>query len=95
MCSGTTHIDLHFPVKSIVEKEVVRHADPVGFHGMALAIVVVPHIPWEIKDYPDNVTSRHLFKKKPSAIDTMCKDNFMQTAFIYHNILKVLSLPYI
>lgn len=23
------------------------HADPVGFHGVALAIVVVPHIPLE------------------------------------------------
>uniref|UniRef100_A0A667Y8X4 Uncharacterized protein n=1 Tax=Myripristis murdjan TaxID=586833 RepID=A0A667Y8X4_9TELE len=37
-------IDLHFPVQSIVEKEVVCHADPVGLHRMALAIVVVPHI---------------------------------------------------
>lgn len=42
-----THIDLHFPVKSIVEKEVVCHADPVGFHGMALAIIVVPYIALE------------------------------------------------
>uniref|UniRef100_A0A3Q3IDW6 Uncharacterized protein n=1 Tax=Monopterus albus TaxID=43700 RepID=A0A3Q3IDW6_MONAL len=39
-----THIDLHFPVESIVEKEVVCHADPVGLHGMTLAIVIVPHI---------------------------------------------------
>uniref|UniRef100_A0A3Q1HP11 Uncharacterized protein n=1 Tax=Anabas testudineus TaxID=64144 RepID=A0A3Q1HP11_ANATE len=46
-----THIDLHFPVQSIVEKEVVCHADPVGFHGMALAIVVVPHITFERKDW--------------------------------------------
>lgn len=42
-----THIDLHSPVKSIVEEEVVCHADPVGFHGMALAIVVVPYIALE------------------------------------------------
>lgn len=42
-----THIDLHFPVKAIVEKEVVCHADPVGFHGMALAIIVVPYIALE------------------------------------------------
>lgn len=47
MQSGLTHIDLHFPVKPIVEKEVVRHADPVWFHGMTLAIVVVPHITLE------------------------------------------------
>lgn len=39
-----THVDLHSPVKSIVKEEVVCHADPVGFHRMALAIVVVPHI---------------------------------------------------
>uniref|UniRef100_A0A665UG91 Uncharacterized protein n=1 Tax=Echeneis naucrates TaxID=173247 RepID=A0A665UG91_ECHNA len=25
-----THIDLHFPVQSIIQKEVVCHADPVG-----------------------------------------------------------------
>lgn len=42
-----THIDLHFPVKAIVEKEVVCHPDPVGFHGMALAIIVVPYITLE------------------------------------------------
>uniref|UniRef100_A0A8C9YLH0 Uncharacterized protein n=1 Tax=Sander lucioperca TaxID=283035 RepID=A0A8C9YLH0_SANLU len=55
-----THIDLHFPVQSIVEKEVVCHADPVGLHGMALAIVVVPHIPLERKHYPDKFTLQFL-----------------------------------
>lgn len=45
-----THIDFHFPVQSIVEEEVVRHADPVGLHGMALAVVVVPHITLERTD---------------------------------------------
>lgn len=47
--SETTHVDLHFPVQAIVEEEVVGHADPVGLHGMTLAIVVVPHIAWENK----------------------------------------------
>lgn len=61
-----THIDLHFPVQSIVEKEVVRHADPVGFHGMALSIVVVPHVPLERKDYPDIVYTTK-FARKPAA----------------------------
>uniref|UniRef100_A0A672III0 Uncharacterized protein n=1 Tax=Salarias fasciatus TaxID=181472 RepID=A0A672III0_SALFA len=41
---NVTHINLHFPVQSIVEEEVVCHADPVWFHRMTLAIVVVPHI---------------------------------------------------
>uniref|UniRef100_A0A4W6CGA1 Uncharacterized protein n=1 Tax=Lates calcarifer TaxID=8187 RepID=A0A4W6CGA1_LATCA len=45
-----TYIDLHFPVQSIVKEEVVCHANPVGFHGMSLAIVVVPHITLERKD---------------------------------------------
>lgn len=39
-----THIDLHLPVQSIVEEKVVGHADPVGFHGMPLAVVIVSHI---------------------------------------------------
>lgn len=56
--SDKTHIDLHFPVKSIVEKEVVCHADPVGFHGMALAIIVVPHIPLERKIIQTNLDYR-------------------------------------
>lgn len=43
-CCDLTHIDLHFSVKSIVEEEVVRHADSVGFHGMTLAVVIVSHI---------------------------------------------------
>uniref|UniRef100_A0A673A844 Uncharacterized protein n=1 Tax=Sphaeramia orbicularis TaxID=375764 RepID=A0A673A844_9TELE len=38
--TGMTHVDLHFPVQAIVEEEVVGHANPVGLHGMALAIVV-------------------------------------------------------
>lgn len=42
-----TYIDLHFPVQSIVEEEVVCHADPVGFHRMALTIVVVSHITFD------------------------------------------------
>uniref|UniRef100_A0A3B3D6L5 Uncharacterized protein n=1 Tax=Oryzias melastigma TaxID=30732 RepID=A0A3B3D6L5_ORYME len=44
LCAGflhPTHIDLHFPVKSIVEEKVVGHANPVGFHGMPLTIVIL------------------------------------------------------
>lgn len=54
-----THVDLHSPVKSIVEKEVVCHADPVGLHGMALAIVVVPHIALGKRKHPENECSNH------------------------------------
>uniref|UniRef100_A0A8C3G1J4 Uncharacterized protein n=1 Tax=Cyclopterus lumpus TaxID=8103 RepID=A0A8C3G1J4_CYCLU len=51
-----THVNLHFPVQSIVEKEVVRHADPVGFHGVALAVVVVPHVALETENnHPDRL----------------------------------------
>ena len=38
--SGTE--DLHASVEAIVDDEVVGHAHTMGFHGMALAIVVVP-----------------------------------------------------
>lgn len=61
MLGDRTHIDLHSPVKSIVEEEVVCHADPVGFHGMALAIVVVPYIALEGEKIQkiDATTIRH------------------------------------
>ena len=42
---ATTHIDLHLPVQPVVEQEVVGHANPVGLHWMALAIVVVTNVP--------------------------------------------------
>lgn len=35
--------DVHFLVEAVVYDEVVRHADAVGFHGVALAVVVVAH----------------------------------------------------
>ena len=37
-------VDLHLPVEAVVEEEVVGHPHPVGLHGVALAIVVVPYI---------------------------------------------------
>ena len=36
--------DLHPPVQAVVDDEVVRHADAVGLHGVALAVVVVAHL---------------------------------------------------
>uniref|UniRef100_A0A3Q1AUH0 Uncharacterized protein n=1 Tax=Amphiprion ocellaris TaxID=80972 RepID=A0A3Q1AUH0_AMPOC len=47
LCSGfllKTYIDLHFPVQSIVEKQVVSHPDAVRFHRMPLSIVVISDI---------------------------------------------------
>ena len=34
----------HPPVQAVVDDEVVRHADAVGLHGVALAVVVVAHL---------------------------------------------------
>ena len=34
----------HFPVQSIVQKQVVCHANAVWLHGVALAIVIVANI---------------------------------------------------
>uniref|UniRef100_A0A3P8PSM8 Uncharacterized protein n=1 Tax=Astatotilapia calliptera TaxID=8154 RepID=A0A3P8PSM8_ASTCA len=56
--------DLHFSVQSIVEEEVVRHTDPVWFHGMALAIVVIPHITCGQKHHPDKFILDIAKKKK-------------------------------
>jgi len=36
--------DVHLFVEAVVDDEVVRHADAVGFHGVALAVVVVAHL---------------------------------------------------
>ena len=36
--------DLHPPVQAVVDDEVVRHADAVGLHGVALAVVVVANL---------------------------------------------------
>lgn len=43
----STHIDLHAPVQAVVEQKVVCHANPVRFHGVALAVVVIPDIAFE------------------------------------------------
>lgn len=40
-----TYVNLHLSVKAIVEQEVVGHADSVGFHRMALAVVIIPNVP--------------------------------------------------
>ena len=37
-------INFHLPVESIIEEQIVGHSYPVGFHGMALAIVVVSNV---------------------------------------------------
>ena len=37
-------VDFHFPVKRVVDDEIVGHANAVGFHGVALSIVVVTYV---------------------------------------------------
>lgn len=39
-----TYVDLHLPVQSIVQQEVVGHAYAMRLHGVALPIVVVADI---------------------------------------------------
>ena len=36
--------DIHLFVEAVIDHEVMCHADTVGFHGMALAVVVVAHL---------------------------------------------------
>lgn len=35
--------DVHFFVEAVIDHQVVRHADTVGFHGMTLAVVIVAY----------------------------------------------------
>ena len=37
-------VDLHLPVESVVEEEVVGHPHPMRLHGMSLAIIVVANV---------------------------------------------------
>lgn len=39
-----TYIDFHFPVKSIVQKQVVSHPDTMWFHGMSLSVVIISYV---------------------------------------------------
>ena len=39
-----TYVDFHLPVESVIEDEVMRHAYPVGLHGVTLPIVVVSNV---------------------------------------------------
>lgn len=38
----TEHI--HLLVEAVVHNEVMCHADTMGFHGMALAVVIIAHL---------------------------------------------------
>ena len=48
-------VDLHFPIKAIVQQKVVGHAYPVGFHGMALSIVVVSNVTFKKIEHLKNL----------------------------------------
>ena len=41
---GHAHVYVHLPVQAIGQKQVVRHADTMRLHRMALAIVVVSYV---------------------------------------------------
>lgn len=45
-----SYIDLHLPIETVVEEEVVGHADAVRLHGVTLAIVIIPNITWKSVD---------------------------------------------
>lgn len=64
-----THIYLHLPVQSIVEEEVVCHADPVRFHRVALAIIVVSHITYNQRSNKKRLrTSQNMNENKSAQI---------------------------
>ena len=48
-------VDLHFPIKAIVQQKVVGHAYPVRFHGMALSIVVVSNVTFKKNEHLKNL----------------------------------------
>ena len=53
-------VDLHLPVEAVVEEKVVRHPHPVGLHGVALPIVVVPDITVVVVTHFGLVVGLHL-----------------------------------
>lgn len=52
-----TYIDLHLSVESIVEQQVVGHADSVRLHGMPLTVVIVSNIACNIKTHETYLTN--------------------------------------
>lgn len=39
-----THINLHFPVQSIVHDKTMTHSNAMWFHGMTWSVVVIADI---------------------------------------------------
>lgn len=52
----------------------MRHADPVGLHGMALAVVVVPNVPWDTRKDPDVFTQQNMCKKEEATMHFLLLD---------------------
>uniref|UniRef100_A0A8C6HXR3 Uncharacterized protein n=1 Tax=Mus spicilegus TaxID=10103 RepID=A0A8C6HXR3_MUSSI len=65
-------IDFHFSVETIVEQQIVSHADSVRLHGVPLSIIVVSNVPIiVVTDFPLGALSlRHLAHRRalPSAL---------------------------
>ena len=73
-------VDLHFPIKAIVQQKVVGHAYPVRFHGMALSIVVVSNVTFKKIEHLKNL----------NIIQIQLYDNFNFT--ILRNEEKVIQI---
>uniref|UniRef100_A0A8C6I1V8 Uncharacterized protein n=1 Tax=Mus spicilegus TaxID=10103 RepID=A0A8C6I1V8_MUSSI len=58
-------IDFHFSVETIVEQQIVSHADSVRLHGVPLSIIVVSNVPVVVvTDFPLGALSlRHLARR--------------------------------
>lgn len=70
---NVTYINLHLSVEAIVEQKVVGHADSVGFHGVTLAIVIIPHVTWnKIKHIFFNMDAHETFKNQ---LKLLCNTN--------------------
>ena len=44
-----TYVDLHLPVETVVEQQVVSHPHSLRLHRMSLPIVVVAYVTWQHK----------------------------------------------
>uniref|UniRef100_A0A674PFE3 Uncharacterized protein n=1 Tax=Takifugu rubripes TaxID=31033 RepID=A0A674PFE3_TAKRU len=74
LCCGfplQTYIDFHFPVESIVEKQVVGHPDAMWFHGMSLSVIIISYVTCKAN------TSIALTVEMSSVAKPLCNMNFM------------------
>ena len=80
---------LHLLINAIMEDEIVRDGNPVGFHGMFEAVVKVSHIGIVEIGYDGLRTRRHLLKYLASASSARVFQAYGRIDYIFRNVVVV------